>query len=98
MADASGSCTSGHLLCDASFAANIAFGVPADQIDQQRVRQVATQARIAELIESSPEGYSTVVGERGVRLSGGQRQRIGLARALYKKAELLARRSYKRFR
>ncbi|QNI66408.1 ABC transporter ATP-binding protein [Synechococcus sp. BMK-MC-1] len=76
-------------LSDSSFDANIAFGVPEAQIDQQRVRRAAVQARIAELIESSPEGYSTVVGERGVRLSGGQRQRIGLARALYKQAELL---------
>lgn len=76
-------------LSDASFAANIAFGVPAEQIDQQRVRLAASQARIAELIESSPEGYATVVGERGVRLSGGQRQRTGISRALYRKAELL---------
>ena len=76
-------------LSDASFAANIAFGVPAAQIDQRRVQRAAEQAQIAELIESSSEGYATVVGERGVRLSGGQRQRIGLARALYKQAELL---------
>jgi len=76
-------------LSDASFAANIAFGVPAEQIDHQRVRQAAEQARIAELIESSTDGYGTVVGERGVRLSGGQRQRIGIARALYRQAELL---------
>jgi ABC-type multidrug transport system fused ATPase/permease subunit len=76
-------------LSDASFAANIAFGVQAEEIDQQRVRVAAEQARIAELIESSRDGYATVVGERGVRLSGGQRQRIGIARALYKQAELL---------
>ncbi|MBV2350336.1 ABC transporter ATP-binding protein/permease [Synechococcus sp. HK05] len=76
-------------LSDASFASNIAFGVPEAQIDERRVRQAAEQAQIAELIESSSEGYATVVGERGVRLSGGQRQRIGLARALYKQAELL---------
>lgn len=76
-------------LSDGSFASNIAFGVPVAQIDQRRVKQAAEQAQIAELIESSREGYATVVGERGVRLSGGQRQRIGLARALYKKAELL---------
>jgi ATP-binding cassette subfamily B protein len=76
-------------LSDASFAANIAFGVPADQIDQQRVRRAAEQARIAEVIAASPQGYATLVGERGVRLSGGQRQRIGIARALYKQAQLL---------
>jgi ABC-type multidrug transport system fused ATPase/permease subunit len=76
-------------LSDASFAANIAFGVSAQRIDSERVRRAAEQARIADLIEGSPQGYDTVVGERGVRLSGGQRQRIGIARALYKQAELL---------
>lgn len=76
-------------LSDASFAANIAFGVPSEQIDPQRVLLAAEQARIAELIKSSADGYATVVGERGVRLSGGQRQRIGIARALYRQAELL---------
>ena len=64
-------------LSDANFAANIAFGVPEAEIDYCRVRQAAEQAQIAELIESSFEGYATVVGEIGVRLSGGQRQRIG---------------------
>jgi ABC-type multidrug transport system fused ATPase/permease subunit len=76
-------------LSDASFAANIAFGVPEEEIDGQRVREAAQQARIASLIEESPQGFATVVGERGVRLSGGQRQRIGIARALYKEARLL---------
>jgi len=76
-------------LTDASFAANIAFGIPSSSIDLERVRRSAVQARISEIIESTPEGYSTLVGERGIRLSGGQRQRIGIARALYKQAELL---------
>lgn len=76
-------------LSDASFAANIAFGIQFHRIDRQRVQRAAEQARIADLIEASSEGYDTMVGERGVRLSGGQRQRIGIARALYKRAELL---------
>lgn len=54
-----------------------------------RVRQAAEQAQIAGFIESSPEGYNTFVGERGIRLSGGQRQRIGIARALYKHASVI---------
>jgi ATP-binding cassette subfamily B protein len=76
-------------LADASFAENIAFGIAPDQIDMERVREVARQAQIAEFIESGRDGYSAMVGERGVRLSGGQRQRIGIARALYKKAKFL---------
>ena len=76
-------------LADATVAENIAFGVPRDQIDMQRVRRAAEQAQIATFIESTPEGYEATVGERGVRLSGGQRQRIGIARALYKQASVL---------
>lgn len=71
-------------LLDASIAHNIAFCLPANRIDMDRVRVVAQQAQLDEFIEGElPEGYTTEVGERGVRLSGGQRQRIGIARALY---------------
>jgi ATP-binding cassette, subfamily B, bacterial PglK len=76
-------------LADTTVAENIAFGVPRDAIDLQRVQQVARQAQIADFIESRPEGYNACVGERGIRLSGGQRQRIGIARALYKQASVL---------
>ena len=76
-------------LADATLAENIAFGVPRDAIDWQRVRRAARQAQIADFIESRPEGYNDLVGERGIRLSGGQRQRIGIARALYKQADVL---------
>ena len=77
-------------LADASFAANIAFGVPSDGFDMERIRRAARQAQIADFIESQPDAYETFVGERGARLSGGQRQRIGIARALYKQASVLA--------
>jgi len=76
-------------LSDATLAENIAFGVPRDAIDLDRVEQAARQAQISDFIESSPKGYQAYVGERGVRLSGGQRQRIGIARALYKQASVL---------
>ncbi len=76
-------------LSDSTLAENIAFGVPKDLIDLDRVQQVARQAQIAEFIEGKAEGYDAVVGERGVRISGGQRQRLGIARALYKQASVL---------
>jgi ABC-type multidrug transport system fused ATPase/permease subunit len=76
-------------LADSTLAENIAFGVPLDKIDMDRVRQSARQAQIADFIESSSEGYQAYVGERGILLSGGQRQRIGIARALYKQAKVL---------
>ena len=68
-------------LADCSLAENIAFGQSAADIDYQRVRTAARQAKIADYIEALPAQYETRVGERGVRLSGGQRQRIGIARA-----------------
>ena len=76
-------------LADSSIAENIAFGLPPDQIDRELVRQAAQQAQLAGFIEGSPQGYDSFVGERGIRLSGGQRQRIGIARALYRQAQVL---------
>jgi ATP-binding cassette, subfamily B, bacterial PglK len=76
-------------LSDSTIAENIAFGVPANQIDQSRMRAAAEQAQIAQTIATWDKQYETMVGERGVRLSGGQRQRIGIARALYKQANVI---------
>lgn len=76
-------------LADCTIEENIAFGVPKDRIDQCLVMEVAKLAQISDIIESWPRGYQTLVGERGIRLSGGQRQRIGIARALYKQADVI---------
>jgi ABC-type multidrug transport system fused ATPase/permease subunit len=70
-----------------SIAENIACGRPG--ASQEEIERAARMANIHEYIASLPEGYSTLVGERGVRLSGGQRQRISLARAILKDAPIL---------
>ena len=77
-------------LADTSVAENIAFGVPADQIDMQAVERAARAAQLHEFISTElPDGYQSRVGDRGIRLSGGQRQRIGIARALYRDPPVL---------
>ena len=76
-------------LSDSTIEENIAFGIPKGKIDHERVKQAALKAQIADIIETWPKKYKTYVGERGIRLSGGQRQRIGIARALYKQADVI---------
>lgn len=76
-------------LSEGSIAENIAFGIPASEIDYDQVLKAIRLAHLTELVEELPEGINTKVGERGVQLSGGQRQRIGIARALYNKADVL---------
>jgi ATP-binding cassette subfamily C protein len=77
-------------LLDDTVEANIAFGISSEKVDKEAVRKAASAARILEFVEKElPQGFATIVGERGVRLSGGQRQRIGLARALYASPQIL---------
>ncbi len=76
-------------LSDSSIAENIAFGIPKEKIDYDKVRQASEIAQLDSTIKNLPLGYDTVVGERGIRFSGGQRQRIGIARAIYKNANIL---------
>lgn len=77
-------------LVDATMAENIALGVRPEKIDIKRVKQAAKVAELDSFINNElTRGYETEIGERGVRLSGGQRQRVGLARALYRDADLI---------
>lgn len=76
-------------LTDDTVERNIAFGVPDDLIDRDRLGRAIQAAQLSEVIERLPNGIETVVGERGILLSGGQRQRVGIARALYHEREIL---------
>ena len=76
-------------LADETLRANIAFGLPDKEMDEEQVWQAVRLAQLEELVAKLPKGLDTVIGERGTRLSGGQRQRVGIARALYHNPQVL---------
>lgn len=76
-------------LMDDTIRRNITFGIPENEIDEEKLQNAIAAAQLEELIARLPAKDQTVVGERGVRLSGGQQQRIGIARALYNNPQVL---------
>ncbi len=76
-------------MLDTTIRKNVAFGVPDQDIDDEKVWRALKEAQLDEHVRSLPEGLDTEIGQHGIRFSGGQRQRIGIARALFEDPEVL---------
>ena len=82
-------CSTKISIIDDTILANIAFGVDKEKIDKNLINKSIDMSELKTFIDTLPKGLDTQVGDMGSKLSGGQIQRLGIARAIYKKPDIL---------